>query len=306
MKLIFAFIFVLCFVNFGFAEISQIEYTDCGEAYETLRCTVDNVNGDCLIDRNTKACRLKRGNNYTMNVDFTPDFEGDDVTMLAYALLPGGIDAPFEGMDDNACHWMTCPVVKDTKQTYTFKLSIRRSYPKGIFQVRWLMKKAGEPKCCLFLLFSAFLIILSAYPTVQNQVPAEYGSCPESDYEDLKCTIDSVTVEGCRKDRNSGACKVKRNVNATIKVEFTPDFDGDDVTMMAYALMPGIEKSFPDMDPDACKFMTCPVVSGTSSTYSFGLKLASAYPLGLFNVRFLMKKGGEAKCCFVTKFRIEK
>lgn len=82
-----------------------------------------------------------------MSVDFIPDFEGDEVTMLAYALLPGA-DAEFQGMDDNACHWMKCPVVKNEKQTYTFVLSMRKSYPLGSFRVRWLMRKAGQPACC--------------------------------------------------------------------------------------------------------------------------------------------------------------
>lgn len=82
-----------------------------------------------------------------MDMDFTPDFEGSDLTLLAYALLPG-VDAEFQGMDENACHWMTCPVVKGVKQTYTFNLSMGRTYPTGNFNVRWLMKKAGEPVCC--------------------------------------------------------------------------------------------------------------------------------------------------------------
>lgn len=80
-------------------------------------------------------------------MDFTPEFEGEDITLLAYALLPGA-DAEFVGMNDNACDWMSCPVVKNVKQTYTFQLMIKTSYPKGLFSVRWLMKKAGEPKCC--------------------------------------------------------------------------------------------------------------------------------------------------------------
>lgn len=95
----------------------------------------------------------------------------------------------------------------------------------------------------------------------------------------LGCTIDSVLVDGCRKDRNSKACKVKRNVLAAINIDFTPDFDGDDITMMAYALLPGASKSFDAMDPNACNFTTCPVVKGTRQTYSFGLKLAPHYPL---------------------------
>lgn len=142
----------------------------------------------------------------------------------------------------------------------------------------------------------------------------------------MACTIDSVTIDGCRKDRNIGPCKLKRNVNAAINIDFTPDFDGDDITLMAYALVSGIEKSFPDMDENACNHMPCPVTTGIKQSYSFGLKLAPSYPLvstknfyerrgkfycyslfqGMFNVRFLVKKAGQPKCCFVTKLRIEK
>lgn len=64
-----------------------------------------------------------------MDVVFKPDFEGSNVTMLAYALLPGGADAPFPGMNDDACHWMQCPVVQDTTQTYTFNLTMSKDYP---------------------------------------------------------------------------------------------------------------------------------------------------------------------------------
>jgi len=147
-----------------------------------------------------------------------------------------------------------------------------------------------------------YIISLSA----SEDTPAEYGSCPEDEYIGLGCTIDSVTVEGCRKDRNSKACKVKRNVRAAINIEFTPDFEGENITMMAYALFPGMEKSFPDMDPNACNYTACPVVKGNKQTYTLGMKLSSGYPIGLFNARFLLKQSGEPKCCFLTKFRIEK
>lgn len=98
--------------------------------------------------------------------------------------------------------------------------------------------------------------------------------------KDLKCSIDSVTIDGCRKDRN--ACRLKRNVNAAINIDFTPDFEGNDVTLMAYALLGGVEKSFPDMDENACNHMTCPVSNGVKQSYSFGLKLAPSYPLVSF------------------------
>lgn len=113
-----------------------------------LDCKVEEVTvNTCALDSSSKACILKRGLNYTMNMEFVPDFDGSDITLLAYALLPGA-DAEFQGMDENACNWMTCPLVKGARQTYTFNLSMRKSYPSGIFNVRWLMKKDGQPKCC--------------------------------------------------------------------------------------------------------------------------------------------------------------
>lgn len=85
-------------------------------------------------------------------MDFTPEFEGDDITMLAYAQLPG-TDKKFEGMDANACRWMQCPVVKSTKQTYAYSLSMNKNYPKGLFNVRWSMKQGDENKCCFIVKF---------------------------------------------------------------------------------------------------------------------------------------------------------
>lgn len=80
-------------------------------------------------------------------MDFTPEFEGDAFKVTAYALFPTS-DAAFPGMDTDACHWMTCPVVKGVKQTYTFRLSMGHLNPKGAFHVRWLMTRGDEKKCC--------------------------------------------------------------------------------------------------------------------------------------------------------------
>lgn len=86
--------------------------------------------------------------NYTLDMDFTPDFEAnDDLTVVASAFIVSEY-VDFVGMDTNACHWMTCPVVKDAKQTYSFKLSMDKKYPKGSFAVRWWMKHKDVSKCC--------------------------------------------------------------------------------------------------------------------------------------------------------------
>lgn len=91
---------------------------------------------------------LKRGANYTLDMDFTPDFEAaDELTVTAAALILNSY-TDFPGQNTNACTWMTCPVVKDSRQTYTFKLSMDKNYPKGSFAVRWWMKHKNISKCC--------------------------------------------------------------------------------------------------------------------------------------------------------------
>jgi len=105
---------------------------------------------------------------------------------------------------------------------------------------------------------------------------ASFSLSPRLD-EDLKCKINQVTLEGCRKDGR--ICKIRRNTEGKLDVDFVPDFEGNDLTMMAYAMLANSEVGFHDMDPDACKFMTCPVVKDTPLQYSFGMRTASSYPL---------------------------
>lgn len=39
------------------------------------------------------------------------------------------LDKPFVDMDTNACHFMTCPLQANVKQTYTYTLNINKTYP---------------------------------------------------------------------------------------------------------------------------------------------------------------------------------
>jgi hypothetical protein len=113
-----------------------------------LGCPVHQVKINCKRIEKGRDCVLKRGSNYTLDMDFTPDFDAeDDLTVTASALFINEF-VDFREMDINACHWMTCPVVKNVRQTYSFKLSMVKSYPKGSFDVRWWMKHKENSKCC--------------------------------------------------------------------------------------------------------------------------------------------------------------
>lgn len=101
---------------------------------------------ECVVDRD-KNCKLVRGTQYFMNMNFTPDFDGSDIEMLAFTNIVG-VDARFEGMDSNACNFMTCPVTNGTNQDYLFNVLVDRLKPRGTFKVQWRMKQNGENKCC--------------------------------------------------------------------------------------------------------------------------------------------------------------
>lgn len=126
----------------SFAILKQFFFSD--------DCEVSEVRVNSAIDENTGAALIKRSKNYTLEMDFTPEFDGEDITMLAYALLPGK-DAKFEGMDSNACNWMKCPVVNGTQQTYSYSLAMKKIYLRGLFNVRWSMKKGDDYKCCFIV-----------------------------------------------------------------------------------------------------------------------------------------------------------
>jgi Niemann-Pick C2 protein len=91
-----------------------------------------------------------------------------------------------------------------------------------------------------------------------------------------------------------------------MNVHFIPDFEGsDNITMIAYALLPGVDAKFDAIDEDACKFMTCPIVKDVRNTYTLILNISPNYPLSTINTRWVMSQNSATKCCFVNKFKIE-
>lgn len=105
----------------------------------------------CHVDRD-KNCNLKRGDTYFMNMNFTPDFDGSDIEMLAWTKI-ASVDTRFEGMEKDACKFMTCPITSGIKQDYLFNLKIKNTFPRGSFKVQWRMSQDGEVKCCFQNLF---------------------------------------------------------------------------------------------------------------------------------------------------------
>lgn len=95
-------------------------------------------------------------------------------------------------------------------------------------------------------------------------------------FADLKCKINNVAIEGCGKSAGR-ECTLKRGLNASMVVDFTPDFDADNTKATIYAISFN-EKAWPGMDTDGCKFMTCPIENGVPNTYSYAVEVSMKYP----------------------------
>lgn len=91
-----------------------------------------------------------------------------------------------------------------------------------------------------------------------------------------------------------------------MNVTFTPDFDGSDIEMLAYALIGNEEAAFEGMDKDACKFMNCPVSNSVTQNYIFNVVIDTLKPSGSFPVQWRMMQKGVVKCCFQNSFKIVK
>ncbi|CAO1425378.1 unnamed protein product [Diamesa tonsa] len=150
----------------------------------------------------------------------------------------------------------------------------------------------------------AFLLVaMLVASVVAESVVSHFEDC--EGFENSKCKINEVRIDPCPMDDKTKACVVKRGTDASMAIDFTPDFDGSDVQFLAYGIIMGETIAFKDMNPNACMYTSCPVASGTRQTYNYSLKLSRAYPKTTTTVKWVMSTGGVDKCCFMNKIKLK-
>lgn len=117
--------------------------------------------------------------------------------------------------------------------------------------------------------------VFNAYSSLFFIIFSSHSSKNEN--TDLKCSINKVSIEGCKGPTNK-ECKLKRTNNASIVIDYTPDFDADDVKLTIYSLSFG-EKQWPGMNTNACEFTKCPIENGVANKYTYGVQLNPTYPV---------------------------
>lgn len=114
----------------------------------------------------------------------------------------------------------------------------------------------------------------------------------------------NVIVSGCEQQ---DTCSLQKGANSTFGVDFVPTGDDDNLKMLVYGHIAGIDVPFPINNPDACKDsnVTCPVVHGQSYSYRNVIFVKTEYPsLSLYVKLKLVDAKGSVLVCVVVPVKL--
>lgn len=85
------------------------------------------------------------------------------------------------------------------------------------------------------------------------------------------------------------------------------EFNSDKLTAKAFWANGFVDLPFVDLERDACKTTSCPIVENKSSTYTYSLTMKKSYPYGTYDVKWkLIGEQDDELCCMLTKIKIVK
>uniref|UniRef100_A0AAG5DNI6 MD-2-related lipid-recognition domain-containing protein n=1 Tax=Anopheles atroparvus TaxID=41427 RepID=A0AAG5DNI6_ANOAO len=116
---------------------------------EVNKCTINEVSiTPCPEAEEGRACTVYRGTNVSITFDFTPEFAAKELSADVSWTQPS-MDLPFIGMDTEACKYTSCPAESGKRQTYSYDLPIKKSYPPKHYDVKWKLTSENKDSCCL-------------------------------------------------------------------------------------------------------------------------------------------------------------
>lgn len=139
-SLVATILFLVCIT-----DTSAIRYKDCGSKGSAVQSVL--VSG-C---KTKPTCPLPRGQNSTITVVFKTSKGFSKATADVHGIL-AGIPVSFPIPNPNGCKdcGLTCPVKKDTVNTYTTNIFVKKAYPEVRVVVKWELKdENGEDIFCI-------------------------------------------------------------------------------------------------------------------------------------------------------------
>ncbi|CAG9762254.1 unnamed protein product [Ceutorhynchus assimilis] len=103
--------------------------------------------------------------------------------------------------------------------------------------------------------------------------------------------VSSVVVSKCLP--NAKRCILKRNTNASMEIDFTPDIDADKITAEVKGYILGVPAPFNLPNPDGCtdSGITCPIKASSTYKYKAQIPILPSYPRVTVDIQWKLKDG---------------
>ncbi|BFZ11721.1 hypothetical protein BsWGS_14760 [Bradybaena similaris] len=129
----------LCLVA-ATCNAQNVAFHDCGSLLST-------INEVAILPCPNLPCKLLKGTNISVAIQFTPNTAVTDAETVVHGIIEG-IPVAFPLPDDNACHFMSCPLAAGTAVTYVNVINVRPDYPTTNLIVKWeVTSSSGEVFC---------------------------------------------------------------------------------------------------------------------------------------------------------------
>lgn len=142
------FVLISCFC----AQIQGTYFYSCED--KTTLGTAQRVKvTNCVSDDEDSKCSLKRGTNASIEIEFKTDVTTDTVTAVVHGIIFGE-EKKFDLPNTNGCvdSLLTCPLAKDSVNTYLTSLPIKRIYPKLSVDVKFEIQNTdGQDIFCIII-----------------------------------------------------------------------------------------------------------------------------------------------------------
>lgn len=118
-------------------SVNALEFEDCGSKQGSFSSIVLSNCDPATMD----FCPLKKSENVTIEVTFTPSEEVTKVKAVVFGYI-AGIPTPFLLPNSDGCtnSGLTCPLAKQSQNKYFLTLPIKSYYPKVKVDIEFSLK----------------------------------------------------------------------------------------------------------------------------------------------------------------------
>lgn len=136
-------------VCFTVTTTRAVKWINCPGA--TLKGKVSDV--IVVGCESTPVCELKKGQNASIEIDFTSDVASAEATSVVHGII-AGVPFPFSPPNPHVCKdsGVVCPLKKDEQYKYKTYIYVKSEYPSVAVKVKWEIQDVdGNDIVCIEL-----------------------------------------------------------------------------------------------------------------------------------------------------------